>query len=100
MPRLIDETGGEKGSSATKRAAARRVRGDDAITGADQYPLGRAGVFRLEIAVEGIDQQHDLAPGSGGNHAIGAGGPAWQFATRAEPEPPFPEGRQQRHPVY
>ena len=36
----------------------------DAVAGAGQHPLGGARVLRLEIAVEGVDEQHDLAAGT------------------------------------
>ena len=64
-PRLVDEAGGEKGPAATQWSAARGVGGDDSIAGAHQDPLGGAGILGLEIAVEGVDQQDDVAPGPG-----------------------------------
>jgi hypothetical protein len=64
VPRFVDETRREKGSAAAQRAAARRVRADDTIAGACQHPLRGTGVFRLEITVEGVDQQYYFAPGT------------------------------------
>src|SRR5262249_34728337 len=64
VPRLVDKTGREKGPATAEGPAIRRVRGDDAIAGARQPPLGGTGIFRLEIAVEGIDQQDAPLPSS------------------------------------
>src|SRR3984893_6565524 len=89
-PRLFDEPRGEKGAAATEWAALRRVGADDAIASARQNTLGGAGVFRLEIAVEGIDEQHDLAPASGRAPSVGMAGPLGQLSLVAEPEPPLP----------
>src|SRR5712671_5947973 len=97
--RFLDETRREEGTAATQRAATHRVWADDTITGPQQNALGRARVFRLEIAVEGVYQQNDLGPGAGRSSAIGVSGPFGQFAGGAEPKEPLPEAGEKRNPV-
>src|SRR5689334_1943163 len=99
VARFFDETRGEKGAATTEWSADRRVRTNNAITRPPQNTLCRARVLRLEVAVERVDQQNDLAAGAGGAPAIGTGRPLRQFAASAEPQSPFPEPGKGRNAV-
>src|SRR6202012_1617925 len=59
---LIDQTGGEKGSSAAERAApAHRLWYVHAIAAFDQHAQGGIEILALVIPIESIGEQHDLA---------------------------------------
>src|SRR5260370_13151332 len=83
VARILKETGREKGSSATERAALRRVGADNTIAGARQKTLGCARVFRFEIAVEGIDDEDDRSS---------VASPHPPPPPRPPPPPPHPGG--------
>ena len=63
--RLVDQAGGEIGAAAAQRAVALRVarrgaRDRDAIARRLQHAQRRVRVLRLEVVVEGVDEQHDV----------------------------------------
>src|SRR5262245_14978604 len=60
--RLIDETGGEESAATAQRATTKRVWRNDKVARACEHTLGRSRVVGFEIAVEGVDQQHDVGP--------------------------------------
>ena len=59
--RLLDEPDAEEGAAAAQRTAP-PLRFDHLVARGAQHALGGGGVFGLEPAVEGIDEEHDPRP--------------------------------------
>ncbi len=66
FPRRVDEAGREEGAAAAKRArAALRLGPMQTVAGGAEHAFGRPEVLRLEIAVEGVAEEHEIAAVAG-----------------------------------
>ena len=61
-PGLLDQPGGEEGPPAAQRPAALGgLRDRDPVAAGPQQPEGGPGVLGLEVGVEGVGEEQDLA---------------------------------------
>ena len=85
LPRFVDAADGEEGAAAAQRsrAAVGRRRDLDAVAAGAQDAERSAQVFRLEVAVEGVGEEDDVA----------GFGREWSSAPLPQPRPPRPPPR-------
>ena len=100
---LLDAAGGEEGPAAAERPAG-GAGVVEAVAGGGEHPLGGGEVPRLEVAVEGVGEEHEVAAVAGHVSGGGFGGAPRRLPDRERPgggeaEQAFAEARQPGQPI-